>query len=229
MTGFDYAVLAVFGVSIVLGVLRGFVREVLSLASWAVAFVAAYAFAPIAAPLLPAAIASEPLRLLAAFLSLFFVTLLTMSLGTLALAQLVRTLGLGFVDRTLGLAFGIARAALIVVGAVLVSGLTELPRQPVWRDALLSPPLEALAVRLRPLLPEALRQNIRYPAPGPARPQGYTPRLAPAGQLPVTAAVGTAAGARCGEPDRVKDRHRCAESSDWSRVVRSISSSTTDC
>lgn len=198
MTGFDYAVLAVFGLSIVLAVLRGFVREVLSLASWAVAFVAAYAFAPVAAPLLPAAIAPEPLRLLVGFLLLFFVTLLTMSLGTLALAQLVRTLGLGFVDRTLGLAFGIMRAALIVVGAVLVAGLTELPREPVWRDAMLSPPLEALAVRLRPLLPEALRQNIRYPMPGSARPQGYTARLAPAGLPLVTAARETTAGARHG-------------------------------
>jgi membrane protein required for colicin V production len=45
---------------------------------------------------------------------------------------------------------------------VLVSGLTALPRQPVWSDAILSPPLEAVAAALKPWLPQAIARYLSY-------------------------------------------------------------------
>jgi membrane protein required for colicin V production len=49
-----------------------------------------------------------------------------------------------------------------VMVVVLLAGLTTLPRQPVWNNAMLSAPLEALAVFVKPWLPQYLSQRITY-------------------------------------------------------------------
>ena len=162
MTWFDYGVLLVMGVSALVAVIRGFMREVLSLLSWVAAFVAASTFAGRIAPMLPAAIPNDSLRLLAAFLLVFGATLLLMVVITLAIVELVRVVGLGFVDRVLGLAFGLVRGLLIVLIVVLLAGLTRLPEEAGWRDAMLSQPLEVLARVVLPYLPTDFARKIRY-------------------------------------------------------------------
>lgn len=162
MTAFDYTLLAVVGVSILLGVMRGLVREALNLLAWVAAFWLAYAYTADIAPMLPEAIPSESLRLLAAFVMLFLGALLLMSLVTIALAELVKNLGLGVYDRGLGALFGLARGVLIVLTLVLLAGLTSLPHQGFWRNAMFSAPLETLAADVKPWLPEGLSKRINY-------------------------------------------------------------------
>jgi len=162
MTGFDYAVLAIVGVSVLLSVIHGLVRELLSLASWVVAFLVAQFFASAIAPLLPAAIPGEQLRLLAAFLAVFLVVLFAMTLAAIAISSIVRRVGLGFADRAFGAAFGLVRGLAIVLSAVLLAGLTALPREPWWRHAMLSAPLEALANSVKVWLPYDLARHISY-------------------------------------------------------------------
>jgi membrane protein required for colicin V production len=162
MTVFDYAVLIIIGLSILLSVIRGLVREVLALLAWVVAFVTANLFSGDLAALLPEEIPTVELRLLAGFLGVFFVALLLMSLLAMAVSQLVKSAGLGVEDRFLGALFGLARGVLVVLVLVLLGGLTALPKQPVWRDAVLSPPLEAFATQVSRWLPTALSQRIKY-------------------------------------------------------------------
>lgn len=162
MTVFDYAVLLIIGLSVLLSVIRGMVREVLALAGWVIAFLVANFFAAELAPMLPAAVSGESLRLLVTFAALFVVTLLIASLVSTLASELVKSLGLGTVDRVLGALFGLARGLLIVVTVVLLAGLTSLPRQPFWREAALSRPLEAVAIGLKPWLPRELSKRIRY-------------------------------------------------------------------
>ncbi len=162
MTWFDYAVLAIVGISVLLSIIHGFVRELLALASWIVAFLAAQMCAADAARLLPAAVASESLRLLVAFLAVFLAVLLAMMLLANLLSGLLRRAGLGPVDRILGAVFGLVRGFAIVMVVVLLAGLTALPRQPVWRDAMLSAPLAALADAIKVWLPSNLSQYISY-------------------------------------------------------------------
>jgi membrane protein required for colicin V production len=104
------------------------------------------------------------------------VTLLGMVLLSLALVELVRAAGLGFADRVLGLAFGLARGALVVLTLVLLAGLTRLPEHPAWRDAMLSPPLEVLAIAVKPWLPGEVSRRIRYDG---SRQVVYTPPARP--------------------------------------------------
>lgn len=162
MTWFDYAVLAIIGLSVLLSIIHGFVRELLALASWVTAFVAAQAYVTAVAPLLPAAIPGPSLRLLAAFMIIFLVVLLAMVLLASAVSKLVKHAGLGMVDRMLGAAFGTLRGLAIVMLAVLLAGMTTLPKQPAWRYAMLSAPLETLADMIKVWLPNDLSKHINY-------------------------------------------------------------------
>ena len=119
LTGFDYGVLAILGISILLSVARGVVREILSLASWIVAFMVANSFAAVFAPMLPSGIGGESLRILLAFAALFLTTLLAMGLITMLISALVKTVGLGFADRFFGSLFGFIRGLLVVLVVVL--------------------------------------------------------------------------------------------------------------
>lgn len=162
MTVFDYAVLTIVGLSVLLSVIRGLVREVLALLAWVIAFVAANLLAGELAVLLPPEVPSDELRLLAGFAGVFLAVLLLMSLLAIFASKLVKSAGLGVEDRVLGSVFGLARGALVVMILVLAAGLTSLPRQPVWRDALMSGPLEAFAGQIKAWLPAALSQRITY-------------------------------------------------------------------
>jgi membrane protein required for colicin V production len=162
MTSFDYAVLVIIGLSVALSVMRGLVREVIALAGWVVAFVVANLFSGTVAPWLPAGITEGSIRMLVAFAILFVLTLFAAALAALAASRLVRSVGLGAEDRVLGGFFGLARGLLIVMILVLLAGLTALPRQPVWNNAMLSAPLEDIAVSVKPWLPRQVSQYIRY-------------------------------------------------------------------
>lgn len=162
MTSFDYAVLAILGLSVLLSMMRGFVRETLALASWLVAFFVAKIYTLELAPLLPQAIPSESLRLLAAFLILFLATLLVCSLLAIAFSQIFKQVGLGWLDRFLGAIFGLARGIVIVGVLVLLAGLTSLPKDTQWRNAMFSAPLEAMVVSLLPWFPSDIAKHIKY-------------------------------------------------------------------
>ncbi len=162
MTWFDYVVLAIIGISVLLSIMHGLVRELLALASWVVAFIVAQLFAADVAPLLPDAIPNPSLRLLAAFLAVFLTALLLMTLLAILVSSLVRRVGLGAVDRLLGAVFGLVRGLAIVTVVVLLAGLTVLPRQPAWRHAMLSAPLEELANAIKVWLPYDFSKHVTY-------------------------------------------------------------------
>ncbi|MFL9610636.1 CvpA family protein [Methylobacillus sp. Pita2] len=162
MTGFDYAVLVIMGVSVLLSMMRGFVREVLALAAWAIAFVVAKLYTVEVAAMLPDSIPAEELKFLAAFLILFLSILLVCSLLAIAIAQIFKTIGLSALDRGLGGLFGFARGLLIILTLVLLAGLTSLPQDPRWRNAMFSAPLEAMVVGILPWFPQDIAKHIKY-------------------------------------------------------------------
>ena len=162
MTLLDYAVLAIAGVSVLLGVIRGFVREVIALASWVAAFVGASAYGCTVAPLLAQQIPDEKWRVLAAVVAVFVVVLVAVNVVALLASKLIKSAGLGVEDRVLGSVFGLVRGVLIVLVLVLGAGLTVLPRQPVWKDAMLAAPLEKLAELVKQWLPQGWAKNISY-------------------------------------------------------------------
>ncbi|HET8610999.1 MAG TPA: CvpA family protein [Burkholderiales bacterium] len=162
MTAFDYAVVAIIGLSVLFSIMRGLVREVLALVAWVVAFVVARMWAVNGAHYVPSAVTDPALRVVIAFVVLFLVALIAMGFLTRAVSALVRVSGLGFVDRGLGAVFGFARGVLIITIVVLIAGMTPLPHDPAWRNAVLRGPFESLAVSVKPWLPHDLSTRISY-------------------------------------------------------------------
>lgn len=163
MTWLDYAVLGVTAVSILWGVWRGLVREVISLAGWVIAFLAANLLAgPLAEALPESAVRNPQLRVLAAFAAIFVASLMITALVGLLLSKLVNAVGLGGLDRLLGALFGLGRAVVIVAAFALLAGLTSLPRHPAWTRSLSGKTLAQLAVALKPWLPPAFAERLRY-------------------------------------------------------------------
>ncbi|MDL2356059.1 MAG: CvpA family protein [Pseudomonadota bacterium] len=162
MTMFDYLVLLVLCASVVISTLRGLVKEILSLLGWVVAFVVANAYGAQLAPLLPAMLPGESVRLMVAFVALFLGARVLMGLLTMAVDALIRAAGLGLADRGLGGLFGLARGIVIVLFAVILCGMTAIPQQDFWKHALFSPLAEAGARTVKPFLPAALAQHVQF-------------------------------------------------------------------
>ncbi len=161
MTWFDYAVVAIVGLSVLLAVIRGVVREIAALAGWVAALILSGLFAQALAQWLPGSL-SHALRAAIAYLVIFLGVLLLSGMIGLLLAKLFRAAGLGVTDRVVGALFGFARGAVIVFVGVMFAGLTGLPREPFWREAALSGPVETAVLAARPALPKDLAQRIRY-------------------------------------------------------------------
>ncbi|CCD28805.1 Colicin V production protein [Candidatus Glomeribacter gigasporarum BEG34] len=140
MTGFDYAVLLIIGLSALRGLWRGLLAELFALIGWIAALIIAGYTADLLAPYLPAHWPGGAFTqfLLAFILIMIAVMLITGVLGTL-FERLIGALGMRTLDSSLGLAFGIVRGILLVVAGAALAGLTDLPRQDFWRNALFQP------------------------------------------------------------------------------------------
>jgi membrane protein required for colicin V production len=161
MTLFDLGVVAILVISIAISLLRGLSREMVSLAVWVGGFVLATYFGSYVAGYLPDGL--QPLwSALIGFLIIFAVVLLVGWIVSMALTSAVRASGLAPADRALGVLFGLVRGLLVVLVIVLLAGLTPVPREHFWRDALLSGPFETAALALRPYLPSRLGQHLKY-------------------------------------------------------------------
>lgn len=162
MTLFDYTVLLIVGLSVVVSLMRGAVRELMALLGWVLATGLAIHYSPVAAVYLPAAIPDQGLRLLAAMIGIFGVTLLLTTLLAIAVSELVKMVGLGAIDRMLGLFFGLIRGVLVVLAIVIAASLTSLPQESYWQTAMFSAPLEALALSIKPWLPAELAARMQF-------------------------------------------------------------------
>ena len=162
MTWPDYAILVIIALSALVGVLRGFIKEVFSLAVWAAAFLVAWHFSGDVAEWMSDAVTLPSARLAMGFAGLFVAVLLVGGLANYLLGKLVATTGLSGTDRLLGGVFGAARGLVLVVAVLLVSGFTPLPADPWWKES-------ATIERMMPLvewgagfLPESVSEHLDF-------------------------------------------------------------------
>jgi len=158
MNALDWAVVAVIGASILLGLLRGFMREMISLAGWIAGIWLAFRFAVPISAALPLG-HDWPLARTAAVAVLIVVgCVFAAALVGWLLRELVKVARLSAADRTLGGLFGLARGLLIIGLAVFLVRDTALYHEPLWRESLVMPRIEAaLAFALRQLPDAATR------------------------------------------------------------------------
>ena len=162
MIWLDYILLVIIAVSALLSLWRGFVMEAISLVSWILALWVAVIFFQDLAELMKDWIVTASIRNVAAFAALFVGTALVGGLVNFLAGQLVAKTGLTATDRALGMVFGFVRGVVIVAVLVLLAGLTALPQDPWWREALLLGHFQDMALWLSSFLPDHIAENIRF-------------------------------------------------------------------
>lgn len=161
MTWVDYTVIAILALSIAWGAWRGLVHEVLSLAGWVLAFIAANLLAAPLAESFPANMRPE-LRVVAAFVVAFIATLVAATLASALVTKFIKVSVLHSLDRWLGALFGLIRGLVIVVALAMVAGLTPLPRTPAWTGSATGYSLAQTVIQLKPWLPSAFANRLKY-------------------------------------------------------------------
>jgi len=162
MVWVDYLIIGIILLSSGISIVRGFIKEVLSLASWALSFWVALMFYPHVATLLADYIATPSIRIFSAFASLFIVTLILGALVNHLISQIVEKTGLSGTDRALGVVFGLVRGVAIVSLLVMLAGATPMPNDNWWQNSLLLEHFEKLAIWLRNFLPTDIAEYIQF-------------------------------------------------------------------
>ena len=157
----DLAILGIIGVSAVLSLFRGFVREAVALAGWIAGLWVAINFMHVGAEWFVPWVESPFFRLTLGFLVLLAGVLVVAAIAGRLAGRFINMTGLGGTDRVLGMIFGAGRGALIVSGIVLLAGFTELSREMWWRESALLPGFETLAGEVERILPAEIAQHLR--------------------------------------------------------------------
>lgn len=153
MLWIDIAILVIIGISALLSLFRGLVREVLSLIAWVAAFWVAKTFHPVVVGMLKDKISVPSAQWFVAYGLLFVGTLFAVGIVNFLIGRLIASTGLSGTDRMLGMIFGVARGVAVCTLLVLLAGLTPLPKDPWWSQSHLIPYLQEMALWLRGQIP----------------------------------------------------------------------------
>lgn len=185
ITIFDGVVIGVVLFSAVLAMVRGFSREVLSIASWVGSVAAAWYLHPVAQPFVAKYTNDEKIALAGAIGVVFLVALIVISFITSRIADFIIDSRIGALDRTLGFLFGVARGVLLLVVAVAFwNWLVGAEQSPEWiKQAKSKPFLDTMVARLEAVLPSDIEPWVRERMHGGAQEsEGQQP--APADEAP---------------------------------------------
>ncbi|MCF6264023.1 MAG: CvpA family protein [Xanthomonadales bacterium] len=160
----DYIIFAILGLSVLMGFFRGFLRETMSLAIWAVAFWVAFTFTENVVPLLANGIELPSARTAIAFAMLFLAALILGGLLSWIIGHLVEKTGLSGTDRMLGGIFGVLRGLALVVLLLLLAGFTPLSKDPWFQQSKMVQKILPLAEWSTGFIPESLRSHIGFSA-----------------------------------------------------------------
>ncbi len=156
----DWTMLSVLGLSVLVGLARGLVFELMSLVGWAVAYFAAQLFSPQLAVHVPIGAAGSALQQGAAFAATFLAVLLVWSLLARLLRLLVRATPLTVIDRLLGAIFGGLRGLLLLLVVATVVAYTPALRAPAWQASIGAAWLGQAISVLKPMLPTEVARHL---------------------------------------------------------------------
>jgi membrane protein required for colicin V production len=164
----DLVMLAVAGLSTLLGLMRGMVLEVLSLLGWLVAYGCARLFGAEMSAYVPFAAPGSAARLMAGVVAAFVLALLIWKVLTWFVHKIVRASALSAGDRLLGAVFGLLRGGMILLVAATFVSLTPLARSPSWTSSIGAAWLNRGVGVLMPLVPPSWTRTFQAPPAGGA-------------------------------------------------------------
>ena len=154
----DWVLLGLVVLSTVIGLWRGFIKEVFALAVWVAAFFVASTYSDLASGLLESSIELPSARTALGFGGLFILVLVVGGLLTWLIGKLVEKTGLTGTDRLLGAVFGALRGVLLIIALIIVGGFTPLPEDPWWETSRVIQSLLPLAEWASDFLPESIQE-----------------------------------------------------------------------
>jgi membrane protein required for colicin V production len=166
----DLGLLGLLALSVLVGLVRGFVFEALSLAGWVVAYFVAQWAAPLIGERLPIGAAGSSANHAASLVLGFFAAFIVWSILVRLLRSLIHATPLSIIDRLLGAAFGGVRGTVILLVIATVVAMTPLAQAPQWQSAHGVRLLYTVLAEIRPLLPEAAARWL--PKSGTVGPMG---------------------------------------------------------
>lgn len=160
MAWIDLLLLAMLAVSVLLGLWRGLVYEVMAILGWLVAYFACPYVAPWIQPWLPTEQMGPSLREALSLVLGFIAVLIVWGLSAKLLRALIHATPLSLLDRLLGGGFGVLRGVLIALLAVVLVGMTPAAQSETWKQSQLAPILQTTLHGLSPLLPAEVTKFI---------------------------------------------------------------------
>lgn len=160
----DIAIIAIFAISMIIGLVRGFVVEVMAIAVWILAVALAYWFGPLLAAKFSTSLELSSARIFLGYGLVFVGTLVSGAILIYFLKKLVAGTGLTGTDRLFGMLFGAVRGFVLVVIVILMLGLTPFPGDPWWSASRAIATFQPMAERARAWLPEAVARQIQFEA-----------------------------------------------------------------
>ena len=156
----DIALIGVLALSVLVGLMRGFVFEVLSLAGWVVAYFAAQWFGHELAPHLPVGARGSAINHGAAFVLIFVLVLIVWSLAARLVSMLIKASPVGAGDRILGAGFGFLRGTVVLLVVATVVALTPLAKSAGWQASHGAVWLKDVLKELKPVLPSEVARHL---------------------------------------------------------------------
>ena len=160
MVPLDWIAVVLVAVSMLLGLLRGLVFEVILLAGWVAAFLCAQWLAEDVGRWLPFGEPAASWRYAAGFVLVFVAVAFSIGLVAAVTRKLIAAIGLRPVDRVLGGVFGVARGAVALLAAAVVVHLMALSDSAWWHESRSAIVLDAALQGLKPALPEKLASYL---------------------------------------------------------------------
>jgi membrane protein required for colicin V production len=154
MSWVDLIIIAIIVISALISLVRGFVKESISLASWIIAGFVALRYFTALADVLEPYIESPTIRNGTGFAILFVCSLIVGAIINFMVSQLVSKTGLSGTDKSLGVVFGAARGVMIVILGVMILGLTPMPSESWWKDSTMIEYFARIASWMKDILPD---------------------------------------------------------------------------
>lgn len=168
MVWVDYVIWGIILLSVAISLVRGFVKEALSLAGWLLAFWMALTFSKRLAPMLEGHVQTPSMRGVIAFATLFVGTLIIAAVVNHFASLAIKKTGLTGTDRLIGAVFGLARGIALIAVLVVLGTIANLDQDPWWRESRMIHYVQPLAGWMKHFLPRNVSaqidgQNVQVP------------------------------------------------------------------
>ncbi|UOF93902.1 MAG: CvpA family protein [Bordetella sp.] len=160
MTIFDIAIITILFLSFILGVVRGFIKEIFSLLSYSLAALGTFWYGTYISGFFEFYIENLSLRLIIAYLLTFISILVSISIIGMISGTLIRAIGLSTIDHGLGGVFGLIRGMLIIIALILLSEYTSFSEELWWKNAMFSNLATEITNQVKLMVPQSLKKLL---------------------------------------------------------------------